>query len=74
MSLDAVSFDAEGLHALTHRHHEQEPALQRYLAEARALLADLPLAPAPEAPEGPTGDAFERLRWFWLPGELAADR
>ena len=26
------------------------------------------------ATEGPTGAAFERLRWFWLPGELAADR
>jgi len=74
MSLDAVSFDAEGLHAATHRHHEQESALQRYLAEARALLADPPGEPATQAPEGPTGDAFERLRWFWLPGELAADR
>ena len=74
MSLDAVSFDVEGLHAATHRHHEQEPALQRYLAGARALLAGVPAPPAPEAPGGPTGDAFERLRWFWLPGELAADR
>jgi selenocysteine lyase/cysteine desulfurase len=74
MSLDEVSFDAKGLHAATHRHHEQEDALQRYLAEARALLADLPAVPAPEAAEGPTGDAFERLRWFWLPGELATDR
>ena len=64
----------KGSTRLTHRHHEQEAALQRYLAEARALLANLPAAPASEAPEGPMGDAFERLRWFWLPGELAADR
>jgi len=74
MTLDSVSFDVDGLHAETHRHHEQEPALQRYLAEARALLADLPTPPPGQGPEGPTGDAFERLRWFWLPGELAADR
>jgi selenocysteine lyase/cysteine desulfurase len=74
MSLDSVWFDVDGSHAETHRHHEQEPALQRYLAEARALLADLPAPPPGHGPEGPTGAAFERLRWFWLPGELASDR
>ncbi|MEP6759388.1 MAG: aminotransferase class V-fold PLP-dependent enzyme [Actinomycetota bacterium] len=74
MTLDAVSFDVEGLHAETHRHHEQEPALQRYLAEASELLADPPSAPSVAPPDGPVGDAFERLRWFWLPGELAAER
>jgi len=72
MTLESVSFDADGLQAETHRHHEQEPALQRYLSEARALLADLPTPP--ERASEPMGDEFERLRWFWLPGELAADR
>ena len=57
----------------THRHHEREPALQRYLSEARALLADPPATPEADA-DGPRGEAFERLRWFWLPEELAADR
>ena len=73
MTLDAVSFDVDGLHATTHRHHEREPALQRYLSEARALLADPPATPEADA-DGPRGEAFERLRWFWLPEELAADR
>ena len=72
MTLDSVRFDADGLHADTHRHHEREPRLEDYLAEARALLANLPAPPAPEALEGPAGDAFERLRWFWLPGEISA--
>jgi selenocysteine lyase/cysteine desulfurase len=71
MTLSTVAFDADGLHAETHRHHEREPAVARYLDEARALLSALPDAPVPQAPDGPVGDAFERLRWFWLPGELA---
>ncbi len=74
MTLDSVSFDVDGLHAQTRRHHEQEPALQRYLAEARALFSELPPPPVALRPDGTTGEAFERLRWFWLPGELAADR
>ncbi len=73
MTLDAVSFDVDGLHSTTHRHHEREPALQRYLSEARTLLADPPATPEADA-DGPRGEAFERLRWFWLPEELAADR
>jgi hypothetical protein len=72
MTLDSVRFDADGLHADTHRHHEREPRLADYLADARTLLADLPPAPAPAAPDGPAGEAFERLRWFWLPGEVSA--
>jgi hypothetical protein len=72
MTLESVRFDPQGLHADTHRHHEREPELARYLEEARALLARLPTSPAPEASAGPTGEAFERLRWFWLPGELSA--
>jgi selenocysteine lyase/cysteine desulfurase len=71
MTLDSVRFDVDGLHADTRRHHEREPALGGYLDEARSLLAHLPTPPAPESPGGPTGDTFERLRWFWLPGELA---
>jgi selenocysteine lyase/cysteine desulfurase len=71
MTLDAVSFTREGLSAETHRHHEREMALDGYLREARELLASLPEPPATQPPDGPTGEAFERLRWFWLPGELA---
>jgi len=74
MTLESVSFGVDGLNADTHRHHEQEPALQRYLAEARALLVDLPAPPPGQGPEGPIGETFERLRWFWLPGELATER
>jgi selenocysteine lyase/cysteine desulfurase len=70
MTLDSVRFDADGLHADTHRHHEREPALASYLQQARELLVNLPEPPAPQPAGGPIGDAFERLRWFWLPGEL----
>jgi hypothetical protein len=71
MTLDSVRFDVDGLHADTHRHHEREPALATYLEEARALFANPPTPPASEPPSGATGDVFERLRWFWLPGELS---
>ncbi len=74
MSLDSLRFDTDGVHAETHRHHERETALEGYLDEAHALFADVPEPPALEPPMGPTGDAFERLRWFWLPGETARER
>jgi hypothetical protein len=72
MTLDSVRFTQEGVVGDTHRHHEREPMLARYLDEARSLLADLPARPPEAAPDGPSGEAFERLRWFWLPGELPA--
>jgi selenocysteine lyase/cysteine desulfurase len=71
MTLDTVRFAPEGLSAETHRHHERETALAGYLRDARELVAALPEPPAAQAPDGPTGETFERLRWFWLPGELA---
>jgi hypothetical protein len=70
MTLDSVRFGPDGLTADTHRHHEPEPMLARYLEEARALLADLPEPPPRAIATEPVGEAFERLRWFWLPGEL----
>ena len=70
MTLDSVRFGPDGVTADTHRHHEQERTLGRYLEQARALLVDLPAPPAEQPASGPTGQAFERLRWFWLPGEL----
>jgi selenocysteine lyase/cysteine desulfurase len=72
MTLTSVRFTPDGVSADTHRHHEREPMLAGYLEEARSLFADLPEPPAEAAPEGPVGEHFERLRWFWLPGELPA--
>jgi hypothetical protein len=38
MTLDAVSFDVDGLHSTTHRHHEREPALQPMWRALEVLL------------------------------------
>jgi hypothetical protein len=47
-----------------------ERVLGRQLAQARRLLASVDAAP-PEDP--PLTDAFERVRWFPLPGEGSRD-
>ena len=74
MTLDSVRFDTDGLHADTHRHHEREPALAGYLDGGAGAAGELArTACAGSRAGGPTGAAFERLRWFWLPGEPAAD-
>ena len=74
MSLASVHYVDGALTGDTHRHHAPESALPGYLEEARTLLRDLPAPPPPEDPTGPAGEAFERLRWFWLPGELPIPR
>ena len=55
-----------------HRRHAPESRLADHLAEARAIFASPPPAPAADGPPEADGiDAdFETLRWFWLPGEL----
>jgi selenocysteine lyase/cysteine desulfurase len=63
----------DGAIAFPHRRHtEPESRLAEYVQEARAILSDLPLAPAAEPLTGPVGPDFETLRWFWLPNEVAA--
>lgn len=71
MELSGVRYDDGRFRAATHRHHEPESALGRYLVEARPLLDSLPPPPPPEDLAGPVGPDFETLRWFWLPGEIA---
>ena len=55
-----------------HRRHAPESRLADHLAEARAIFASPPAAPAADGPDVQGVDEdFETLRWFWLPGDLA---
>ena len=53
-----------------HRHQAPESALPGYIEQARAIL----LAAGDRCGTEPAGMSadFENLRWFWLPGEIAA--
>ena len=81
LSLLDIRFEDGAMRYAAHRHREPEGRLADYLAEARELLASPP--PTPDA-AGAAGAAdassvrdededFENLRWFWLPGEVAAE-
>jgi hypothetical protein len=69
LSLDDITFTADGIEHPEHRKTENEEALAGYLAEAeQILLAAQPSAQEPDRPEL-TAD-FELLRWFHLPDEM----
>jgi hypothetical protein len=70
MSLDDVGYEGGEMRFAGHRHHAPEAALDGYLEQARAILADPPIEARPMPLE--VGEDFEQLRWFWLPEEIAA--
>jgi Selenocysteine lyase len=69
LRLTDVGYDAEG--RFTYPHHDDragEEVLERYLEEARALVASLPDADAlPQASDVALGADLDRIRWFDLP-------
>jgi hypothetical protein len=58
-----------------HRHRLPESALARHVAEARGILVDAAASDGVGPTDEPleVGQDFEALRWFWLPGEVAAE-
>jgi len=69
LSLDDISFTAEGIEHSEHRKTEGEDALVGYLTVGeQTLLAAQPNENEPKRPEL-TAD-FEHLRWFHLPDEM----
>jgi hypothetical protein len=74
LTLHDVSFDSGTLEFRGARATEPESALSRYLEEARRLVQALEAAPPEEPLLDPTVTAaFERARWFPLPGEALAE-
>ena len=72
LSLDGISF-GEPLVAPTPPPCEPEAALRRYLEQARGILRDAgSSAPAAKPRDPVLSPAFERFRWFPLPGEAFA--
>jgi selenocysteine lyase/cysteine desulfurase len=67
LSLRDISYSDEKVPRSAHRHREPETALERYLQEARSILA----APRPVPEPLQLSADFEHLRWFWLPHEVA---
>jgi selenocysteine lyase/cysteine desulfurase/CRP-like cAMP-binding protein len=72
LTLHDLSYDSGTLEVRSHRASEPESVLPAYLAEARALLEAGPARAALDDPSLPA--ACARLRWFPLPGEIAAGR
>ncbi len=70
LTLHDVSFASGALEFHGPRATEPESALVGYLDEARRLFAELEASPPDEQVRDPTlTPAFERIRWFPLPGE-----
>ncbi len=75
LSLHDIHYGPDGLSYPAHRHREPESRLADYLAQAERILAD-PVAVLGAPPSADALDVdvdFEDLRWFWLPGEIAAE-
>ncbi|MGO9178851.1 MAG: aminotransferase class V-fold PLP-dependent enzyme [Candidatus Limnocylindrales bacterium] len=71
LTLHDVHYEGGGMCYRAHRHREPESRLADYLAEARTIVADPPVASRrPEPVE--RGADFEALRWFLLPEEVGA--
>jgi len=72
MSLDHITYDADGVHYEDHSRRLGDVPLRSFLDEAAAIVAaaesadDTPLA----APD--TTDDFEHLRWFPYPAEVTS--
>ena len=71
MSLDELTFTADGIIHPDRRRSAPLSALADYLEEARALLAGV--APDSSVAPVPMTADFEKLRWFPLPEEVAAE-
>jgi selenocysteine lyase/cysteine desulfurase/CRP-like cAMP-binding protein len=72
LTLHDVSFASGALEFQGPRATEPESALPGYLDEARRLFAELEASPPDEQARDPAlTPAFERIRWFPLPGEAA---
>jgi selenocysteine lyase/cysteine desulfurase len=70
MSLRDVRYEGGEMIFEGHRHRAPESALDRYLEEGRAILAEVPLPVV--SPSVEVSEDFEHLRWFWLPEEVGA--
>jgi selenocysteine lyase/cysteine desulfurase len=70
MSLRDVRYEGGEMIFEGHRHRAPEAALDRYLEEGRAILAEAPLPVV--SPSVEVSEDFEHLRWFWLPEEVGA--
>ncbi|HMA18343.1 MAG TPA: aminotransferase class V-fold PLP-dependent enzyme [Thermoanaerobaculia bacterium] len=69
LSLRDVRYEEGAMHYSAHRHRAPDSALAGYLHEARGIIAGpRRTGEAGAAPE--VGPNFEKLRWFWLPGEI----
>ena len=71
LSLDDVTFGADGIHYPDRRLQVPDTALADGLDQARALVAALAATPAQGAQHLDLGADFEHLRWFPLPDEPA---
>ena len=70
LSLRDVRYEGGEMIFEGHRHRAPESALDRYLEEGRAILAEAPLPVV--SPSVEVSEDFEYLRWFWLPEEVGA--
>jgi selenocysteine lyase/cysteine desulfurase len=72
LSLRDLTYDDGVPRFAAHRHREPEARLADHLDEARAILARGSTAQAgPSIEPGAVDDAFELLRWFVLPEDVA---
>jgi len=73
MSLDEIRYEGGVMWHPVHERREPTERLTAYLDDARTLLAAPPVPPKGSGVEGEVGPDFDTLRWFWLPGEAAAE-
>ncbi len=66
LSLGDIDYADQRVPRSAHRHMEPETALNRYLKEAKRILA----TPREAAQPVRFTEDFEHLRWFWLPYEI----
>ena len=66
LSLSDIEYADQRVPRSAHRHMEPEAALNRYLEQARRILA----TPREAAQPVRFTEDFEHLRWFWLPYEI----
>jgi hypothetical protein len=74
MRLTDVTYAAGRMEYRSRHATEPESALPGYLDEARRIIAAAEVDPLPAVVDPPLSPEFEALRWFPLPGEIAAER
>ena len=72
IGLDDLSYDSGRLSYRSRHATEPEAALLAHLDSARAVFAAAPARLAGALADPPLNDDYETLRWFPLPGEVAA--